>query len=193
MKRPVVFLDRDGTINEEVGYLKDPSELRLLPKVAEGLSLLKEAGFALVVITNQSGVARGYFDVETVERVNKRLTELLEKEGVTLDGIYFCPHHPDDACKCRKPELGLVHKAAEELNLDLNRAFVVGDRDVDVQLAKRLKAVSVLVLTGFGQRDLNRLLMQTRKGDFCFTPDIVAEDLLQAAQKILAYPQGKKG
>lgn len=193
MKRPVVFLDRDGTINEEVGYLKDPSQLKLLPKVVEGLKLLQDAGFALVVLTNQSGVGRGYFDEETLQAIHAKLKEMLEAEGVTLDGIYYCPHHPDDGCSCRKPATELAKKAAEELNLDLNRAFVVGDRDVDVQLAKNLKAVAVLVLTGHGQRDLNRLLHQTKKGDFCFTPDIVAEDFLQAAQKILAYPLGKKG
>jgi len=186
VKKPVIFLDRDGTINEEVGYLRDPGELRLLPRVPEGLRLLKEAGFALVVVTNQSGVARGYFDQKTLAMVHERLQELLQVHGVELDGIYYCPHHPDEGCSCRKPRTGLVERAARELDLDLSQAFVVGDRDVDVALAKNLGAKGILVLTGYGRRDLERLLQREGKLQACVTPDLVAEDLLQAAEKILA-------
>ena len=186
MKKPVVFLDRDGTINEEVGYLRQPEDLKLLPRAAEGLRLLKEAGLALVVLTNQSGIARGYFDEETLARVHERLNELLAAQGVELDGLYYCPHHPDEGCSCRKPKTGLAERAAEELGLDLKRAFVVGDRDVDVALGKNLGATSVLVLTGYGRRDLSRLLSREGKAPACVTPDMVAEDLFQAAKKILA-------
>ncbi|NPB09156.1 MAG: D-glycero-beta-D-manno-heptose 1,7-bisphosphate 7-phosphatase [Thermodesulfobacteria bacterium] len=184
--KPVVFLDRDGTIIEEVGYLRRPEEVKLLPRVPEALRLLKEAGLALVVITNQSGIARGYFDEETLARIHERLKELLAEHGVELDGIYYCPHHPEEGCSCRKPKTGLAERAAKELGLDLKRAFVVGDRDVDVALGKNLGATSVLVLTGYGRRDLSRLLHREGKALACVTPDIVAEDLWQAAQKILS-------
>ncbi|HHI97123.1 MAG TPA: D-glycero-beta-D-manno-heptose 1,7-bisphosphate 7-phosphatase [Thermodesulfatator atlanticus] len=182
MKRPVVFLDRDGTINEEVGYLNHLSRFRLLPRAAEGIRLLKEAGFAVVVITNQSGIARGFFPKTLVEEVHALMQELLAREGATLDGIYYCPHHPDEGCYCRKPRPGLVERAAQELGLDLCRAYVVGDRFTDLQLAKNINAKGVLVLTGYGRGE--HLYYLPRLG---LKPDLVAEDLFEAAQKIISH------
>ncbi len=182
MKRPVVFVDRDGTINEEVGYLNHLSRFRLLPRAAEGIRLLKEAGFAVVVITNQSGIARGFFPKTLVEEVHALMQELLAREGATLDGIYYCPHHPDEGCYCRKPRPGLVERAAQELGLDLCRAYVVGDRFTDLQLAKNINAKGVLVLTGYGRGE--HLYYLPRLG---LKPDLVAEDLFEAAQKIISH------
>ncbi len=182
MKRPVVFLDRDGTINEEVGYLNHLSRFRLLPRAAEGIRLLKEAGFAVVVITNQSGIARGFFPKTLVEEVHALMQELLAREGAILDGIYYCPHHPEEGCYCRKPRPGLVERAAQELGLDLSRAYVVGDRFTDLQLAKNIKAKGVLVLTGYGRGE--HLYYLPRLG---LKPDLVAEDLFEAAQKIISH------
>ena len=182
MKRPVVFLDRDGTINEEVGYLNHLSRFRLLPRAAQGIRLLKGVGFAVVVITNQSGIARGFFPKSLVEEVHALMQEQLAREGATLDGIYYCPHHPDEGCFCRKPRPGLIEKAAQELGLDLSRAYVVGDRFTDLQLAKNINAKGVLVLTGYGRGE--HLYYLPRLG---LKPDLVAEDLFEAAQKIISH------
>jgi len=182
MKRPVVFLDRDGTVNEEVGYLNHLSRLRLIPGAAEGIRLLKEAGFAVVIVTNQSGPARGYFPESLVHEVHAELRRRLSAAGAELDGIYVCLHHPEAGCSCRKPRPGLALKAAEELELDLSRSFVVGDRWVDLELARNLGARGVLVLTGYGRGELEYVLPQ--KG---IRPDLVAEDLLAAARLILSH------
>jgi histidinol-phosphate phosphatase family protein len=132
-RRPAVFLDRDGTIIRDRHYLADPAEIELLPRASEGLRLLRAAGFLLVVATNQSGVGRGYFGLETLERQHERLRELLVRHGVVLDAIYACPHAPDAGCTCRKPLPGLIVRAAEELGIDLRASWVVGDdaRDAD--------------------------------------------------------------
>jgi D,D-heptose 1,7-bisphosphate phosphatase len=157
---PAVFLDRDGTINEDRGYLADPAEVRLLPGVGEGLRLLQAGGFRLVVISNQSGVARGMLTEAALGEIHRRLEALLEEEGVTLTATYYCPHHPEgdppyrEACHCRKPQGGLVERAAREHGIDLRRSYVVGDQDVDMELARQVGASAVLVLTGQGQRTL---------------------------------------
>ncbi len=143
-----VFLDRDGTLNRNPGYLKSASELELLPGVAAGLADLKSAGARLVVITNQSGVGRGLLTLKDLEAIHARLQGLLEREGASLDAIYFCPHHPDDGCRCRKPLRGMVDRAVSENQLDLRRAYMIGDRIHDMQLAKEIGATSILVTTG---------------------------------------------
>jgi len=181
MRRPVVFLDRDGTVNEEVGYLNHLSRLRLLPGAAEGIRRLKEAGFAVVIVTNQSGPARGYFPETLVHEVNRELLRRLAARGARVDGVYVCLHPPEAGCTCRKPETGLARQAAEELNLDLSRAYVVGDRWVDLALARRLGACGVLVLTGYGRGELEYVL--PGKG---IEPDLVARDLREAAELILS-------
>ncbi len=185
-RRPVVFLDRDGTINEEVGYLRHPESLKLIRGAAGALKALKAAGYALVVITNQSGVARGYFDLSDVSRVNKHLLRLLKKEGATVDAIYVCPHHPEGnrppynvLCSCRKPAPGLAQQAARDLDLDLTRAYVIGDKLVDLHLAHNLGARGILVLTGYGQRELSRL----KAISFC--PWRITADIAMAAKAIL--------
>lgn len=158
MSRPVVFVDRDGTLIEERGYLADPSGVHLLECAAPSVRRLRGAGFAVVVLTNQSGVARGYFGLAEVEEVHHRLRELLTLSGATLDGIYYCPHLPQAShsrfggvCLCRKPYPGMAIEAAAMLDLDLTRAFVVGDKLDDMGLANQLDVPGVLVRTGFGR------------------------------------------
>jgi D-glycero-D-manno-heptose 1,7-bisphosphate phosphatase len=182
MRAPGVFLDRDGTINEDSGYLADPSSLRLLPGVGPALRLLQERGFRLVVVSNQSGVARGYLTEAMLAEIHQRLERLLETEGVSLSGVYYCPHHPEGAppyrqsCHCRKPQGGLVERAAREHKIDLSRSYVVGDQLVDVELARQSGMTAILVLTGQGKLALESTHVQA---------DHVAADLTAAARWIL--------
>jgi histidinol-phosphate phosphatase family protein len=148
--RPMAVLDRDGTIIAEKVYLSDPRQVELLPGAAEGLRHLARLGLGLVVVTNQSGVGRGYFDLAAVQRVHQRMADLLAAEGVKLSGIYLCPHLPDDDCDCRKPRPGLVEQAAADLGFEPASAVVIGDKPCDVELGQRVGAVTVLVRTGYG-------------------------------------------
>ena len=178
--RHAVFVDRDGTLVKEVGYLTDPADLELLPGVAEGLRLLKAAGFAVVVISNQSGVGRGLFPLSSVHAAMARLRRLLRAQGVELDGVYFCPHRPEEGCACRKPGTALLQRAAEDLHLHVRSSFMVGDKRLDVETGHRAFARGVLLRTGYG-RDEER-----REGGPADRPDMVCDDLLEAARWILA-------
>ena len=140
-----VFLDRDGTIVVNKHYLADPDELELLPNAAAGLRELRDLGARLVVVTNQSGVGRGYFDEAALAPMHSRLEELLAAEGIELAGIYACPHFPDAGCDCRKPAPGLYLRAVEELGLELDGSFVVGDGDVDMDAGARIGATAVRI------------------------------------------------
>ncbi len=151
--RPGVFIDRDGTLIELAPYLHDPAEVRLLPGVAESLRLLAVAGFGRVMVTNQSGVARGLYGIEAVEAVHERMLGLLESEGAGLEGIEICPHHPDftGRCACRKPEPGMILRATESLGIDLRASWVIGDRFEDLLAGHRVGCRGILVLTGYGK------------------------------------------
>jgi len=176
-----VVLDRDGTLNVERHYLSDPAELELMPGVAEGLKLLKSHGFGLVVISNQSGIGRGIVSRDVVEAIHSRLRELLQRQGVTLDGIYYCPHTSEQNCKCRKPSPAMIFQAAEDLDFNARESFVVGDKCSDVEMGKRANAVTILVLTGHGKQQSLR-----EKADF------VAEDFRKAAAIIVQVSQQHK-
>ncbi len=154
-----VFLDRDGTIVVNKHYLSDPDELELLPNAAEGLRKLRDLGARLVVVTNQSGVGRGYFDEAALAAMHSRLEELLAAEGVELAGIYTCPHSPEAGCDCRKPATRLYGQAVEELGLELEGSFVLGDGDADVEAGARLGATSIRIAPeeGAGLRAPNLL------------------------------------
>jgi len=175
--RAAVFLDRDGTIIEEVEYLADPEGVQLLPGAVEGLTLLQEAGFALIVVTNQSGIARGFYSEMEYEAVARKLADLLAVEGLRLDSTRFCPHHPERSgdCLCRKPGTGMHRAAAEDLDLDTTRSFFIGDRIRDLLPALELGGEGILVRTGYGSQEEEDLPPGFR----------VADDLLQAAQKIV--------
>lgn len=181
-----VFLDRDGTLNTDTGYVKSPEELTLLPGVGAALARLKQAGARLVVVTNQSGLGRGYFGGKDLEAIHSKLRLLLAEDKVTLDGLYFCPHHPDDRCNCRKPAPGMIDRAVAELKVDLGRAYVIGDSALDIELAKQVGAQSLLVLTGPSGRET--LADLTDRG---LSPDHVADALPQAAEWILAHATGR--
>jgi len=187
-KKPAVFLDRDGTINEQMGYINHISRFHLLENAAAGIRLLNRAGLPVVVVSNQSGLGRGYFPPELLEQVNRKMEELLAAHGASLDGVYCCPHHPEAKvaelavdCDCRKPKPGLLLRAAAELNLDLARSFVVGDRWSDLKTAAAVGAKGILVLTGYGRGDLEYIGPGQE-----LQPDFVARDLLEAAEWIVS-------
>ncbi len=157
-RRAAVFLDRDGTINEEVGYLDRMAKLQLIPGAAEAIRLINASGMKTVVVTNQSGVARGIFTESFVAETHTRLGEMLRAEGASLDGIYYCPHHPTEGrgdylrvCECRKPAPGLLLRAAAELHLDPARSYMVGDTLKDIEAGGRAGAQGILVRTGYGE------------------------------------------
>jgi D-glycero-D-manno-heptose 1,7-bisphosphate phosphatase len=175
-RRPAAFLDRDGTINREVQYLSHPDQLELLPGVGPALRRLREAGYLLVVVTNQSGIARGYFSDADLEAIHRRLAEQLAAHDVVLDAIYYSAAHPDDGDPCRKPGTGMITRAARELGIDLARSWMVGDKTVDVLTGRNAGLRTVLVKTGYGGTD----------GAFDVAPDAVVDDLLGAADVILA-------
>jgi heptosyltransferase-2 len=177
-----VFLDRDGTLNVDTGYVKSPDDFTVLPGVGAALARLKQAGARLVVVTNQSGLGRGYFSSRDLEAIHSKLRLVLAEDGVTLDGLYFCPHHPDDHCNCRKPARGMIDRAHAELKVDLSRAYVIGDSIRDVELAKQVGARSLLVMTGpSGAEALADLTARD------LPPDYVAEELSQAVDWIVAH------
>jgi len=175
-----VFLDRDGTLCEEVGYLNHISRFRMFPFAAPAVRRLNEAGHPVIVITNQSGVARGYFPEELVHRVHEQMTAELAAAGARVDGVYFCPHSGEENCDCRKPRPGMLERAAREHRLRLEGSFLVGDRYGDVEMAYAVKARSILVLTGYGRGEY-----EWHRAGWARQPDYVAEDLSVAADIII--------
>jgi D-glycero-D-manno-heptose 1,7-bisphosphate phosphatase len=188
--RPAVFIDRDGTLTEEVGYVNHPQRLKLLPRSAEAVRRLNASGVAAVVATNQSGVARGYFSEDVLRDVHDEMIAQLKHAGAHLDGVYVCPHHPDEgappfrlACECRKPQPGLLIRAAGDLGLDLAASIVVGDKPSDLQAAHAVGARGVLVLSGYGRGE-----WEYRRAALPVRPDHVADDLLGAVEWFLDGP-----
>jgi D-glycero-D-manno-heptose 1,7-bisphosphate phosphatase len=173
-KRRFVLLDRDGTLIVERNHLARAEDVELLPWTLRGLRLLNNLGLGLAVLTNQSGLKRGYFDRATLDAIHARLTQMLNDGGVSLARIYVCPHGPEDDCDCRKPETGLAQRAAMELNFDPAAAFVIGDKPCDIELGRRLGATTFLVRTGYGAH-------YEAEG---VQADYIVEDVLGAAQVI---------
>ena len=186
--RRAVFIDRDGTISEEVGYVNHVSRYRVFPFAAEAVRALNAAGWLAILVTNQAGVARGYFKEELIGEVHKVLTDELERGGARLDAIYYCPHHPTVGeppyrfdCDCRKPRPGLIQRAAADFRLDLARCWMVGDRYGDTELARNAGVRSAFVLTGYGRGELEHQQPAWRH-----RPDLVAENLLEAVRTIIS-------
>jgi D-glycero-D-manno-heptose 1,7-bisphosphate phosphatase len=185
--RPVVFLDRDGTLNEEIGYIREISNLNLISGAADAVKRLNQAGVAAVLATNQSGVARGYYPENHIHKLHERLVSLLSAEGAKLDALYYCPHLPEGSvepfncvCECRKPEKGMVELALKEHpEYDRNLAYVVGDKSTDVELAHNFGGKGVLVTTGYGQDVLDG------KYQWPVQPDYIAKDIIDAVDWIL--------
>jgi D-glycero-D-manno-heptose 1,7-bisphosphate phosphatase len=187
MKRPAVFIDRDGTISEEVGYINHPSRFRLFPYTAAAIKLLNDQGWLAVVITNQAGVARGYFTESMIETVHDNLLRELREKGARVDAIYYCAHHPSvgeppyrQECDCRKPKPGLVTRASKELGIALKQSWMIGDRYGDIELARNAGVRSALVLSGYGRGEWENQRSQWKQ-----QPDLVAENLLEAVELIL--------
>ncbi|MCX6833215.1 MAG: HAD family hydrolase [candidate division Zixibacteria bacterium] len=182
MQHRALFLDRDGTINIERGFISNPDDVQLISGAAEGLFLAGTHGFKLFVISNQSGVARGLMTEDDVVQVNQRLTELLAREGVALDGIEYCPHYPSlsGPCDCRKPQRGMIDRVLRRHDINLARSFVIGDRALDRELALNIGAKAIMVMTGYGVLEVNALNPDRK-------PDYVARDLLSAVQWILEH------
>lgn len=182
-----MFLDRDGTINEQMGYINHVSRFHLLPRAASAIRLLNEHDIPVVVVSNQSGVGRGYFPETLLDEVHEKMDRLLADNGAHVDGLYVCPHHPEAKedkyrldCDCRKPKIGLFRRAAEVLELDLPHSYVVGDRWSDLKAATTCKATGILVLTGYGRGDMKYI----GPGE-SIQPRYIAEDLYDAVLWII--------
>jgi D-glycero-D-manno-heptose 1,7-bisphosphate phosphatase len=171
-----VLLDRDGTINEEVGHISDPNEVRLIPGSLDAMRALRELGLGLVIVTNQANVGRGLLPMDRLERVNARLRDLLRAGGVEVEGIEVCPHRPEDGCACRKPKPGMALRAAETFGFQLSDAFVVGDHAGDMGLGRTVGATTILVRTGHGEEEL--------ANGAGADADVVVADLREAADAI---------
>lgn len=180
MKNRAVFLDRDGVIVEEVDYLRRPSQLKLIPGAAEAITRLHKAGFKTIVVSNQSGIARGYFTRGDLRRIHAKLRAELKKKGARVDAIYFCPHHPEAGervvCDCRKPKIGMLLEAKKRFKIDLKKSFLVGDSSADMGAARSAGVFGILVRTGYGGKD----------GKHKAKPQARAKDLGAAADWILA-------
>jgi D-glycero-D-manno-heptose 1,7-bisphosphate phosphatase len=186
-RRPAVFMDRDGTLSHEVGYVNHPSRFRLYPWTADAVRAINRAGWLAVVVTNQAGIARGYFPPSVLEEVQSSLVEQVAAGGARFDAVYACLHHPTVGrppyradCDCRKPRPGLLRRAEAELGADLSRSWVVGDRHSDLLLAWNVGARGAIVKTGYGLGELTHLAPSWSR-----QPDLVAENLLEAVGGIL--------
>lgn len=179
MPKRFALLDRDGTLIKEKNYLHDPDQLELIPGAGAALKRLQDGGWGICLVTNQSGIARGYFDLEQLQRVHRRLADELAQFDVVLDGIYICPHSPQDACHCRKPSPGMIDQAIAVHGFDPSQAWVIGDKEVDIGLGHAVGAKSILVRTGYGK---------TYESET--TADFVVDDVSEAVDFILdpMYP-----
>ena len=187
MRNVGIFMDRDGTISEEVGYVNHLSRFQIYPWAAQAIRTLNQKGLKTVVVTNQAGVARGYFTEDLVIQVHEKLRQEMTLAGANLDAIYYCPHHPSvgpdpyrQECSCRKPKPGMLYRAAAELDLDLSRSFVVGDRYGDMELAHNAGTHSIFVLSGYGLGEY-----EYQRHNWKVQPEWVAQNLLEATQIIL--------
>ena len=180
-------MDRDGTISEEVGYINHPSRFRVFPYSAAAVKLLNDNGWLAIVVTNQAGVARGYFPEEMIVAVHDLLNSELNSGGAHLDAIYYCPHHPLVGespyrldCDCRKPKPGLITTAAKDLDIDLTRSWMIGDRYSDIELARNAGVKSALVMSGYGRGE-----WEHQRSEWKHQPELISENLLEAVQEIV--------
>ncbi|MCF6147561.1 MAG: HAD family hydrolase [Candidatus Kuenenia sp.] len=181
-KNKAVFLDRDGTIVAHIPYLNSPRQLKLLPHAVEGIRLFKEHGYLVIVVTNQSGIARGYFDEESLMQIHDKLKKILTQEKAEVDDIYYCPHYAEGIveqykvhCECRKPRPKMLFDAAKQYNIDLSQSIMIGDSQVDVLVGKEAGCKSIFI------RDAN----QVSNGGLHFGADYVVKDLLEAALLVI--------
>lgn len=180
MTNRAVFIDRDGTMARDVNYCSQPDDFELLPRTVDGVRLLNESGFKVIVVTNQSGIARGYFTEETLKEIHRKMEAELAKGRAHLDAIYYCPHHPDEDCQCRKPKTKMLLDAATDYGIDLSQSYVIGDLDMDVKMGQQVGCKTILV------RSSSSLIESV-------TPDVVVADVLAAARTILKWEERGKG
>ncbi|MDR1417853.1 MAG: D-glycero-beta-D-manno-heptose 1,7-bisphosphate 7-phosphatase [Endomicrobium sp.] len=178
-KCPAVFLDRDGTLIYDKNYLSSPSQIKLYSYAAECINKLKKAGFKVIVVTNQSGIARGMFTIKDLDKIHKKFLDLLKEQGAVVDGIYFCPHIDEDKCKCRKPKIGMVVQGSKDFNIDLKKSYVVGDSIRDYLLGFNMGGKGILVLTGHGKKQQKKIIQEKIK------PLAICRSLNQAANFIV--------
>jgi D-glycero-D-manno-heptose 1,7-bisphosphate phosphatase len=181
-----IFLDRDGTVNEEMGYINHPDRFKIFSFVPEGIRIFNDLGYLVIIVTNQAGVARGYFNEDLLRKVHTKLRNTLKEQNAHLDDIYYCPHHPTEGsaeyrvdCDCRKPKPGMILKAKARYDIDLNQSYMIGDRHKDVLFAKQLNMKSGMVLSGYGRGEYTYHRHLWKK-----YPDLIGEDLLDIAHKI---------
>ena len=193
MKNVALFLDRDGTINEEREFISSPEQIQLIPRSAEAIRDANSSGLKVFIISNQSGIARGFLTEQQLAHVHRRLVAQLEREEARIDGIYYCPHHPEFGdhpyradCECRKPKPGLLQQAAKEFDVNLSHSYLVGDRLVDIQTGRAAGTTNVLVLTGYGRREYEA----SRKNDPGI--DYVAQDLFDGWRFIKQQIQDRR-
>lgn len=187
MKRPAVFIDRDGTISEEVGYVNHPSRFRVFPYSAQAIRILNENGWLAILITNQAGVARGYFAEDVILKVHDQLMRDMLNNSARLDAIYYCAHHPSVGeppyrldCDCRKPKTGLIQQATRDFDIDLPASWMAGDRYSDVELARNAGLRSAFLLSGYGRGE-----WEYQSQNWQHQPDLVSENLLEAVTAIV--------
>ncbi|HKV36303.1 MAG TPA: HAD family hydrolase [Pyrinomonadaceae bacterium] len=187
MKSPALFMDRDGTVSEEVGYVNHPSRFRVFSYSADAIKLLNDNGWLAILVTNQAGVARGYFAENVIVEVHEQLTRTLENASAKLDAIYYCAHHPSVGeppyrldCDCRKPKTGLIDRANADFEIDLERSWMVGDRYGDIELARNAGLHSAFVLSGYGRGE-----WEYQRGTWKHEPEVVADTLLDVARTII--------
>ncbi len=180
--KPAIFLDRDGTLNESVGYVNHASRFRLFPWSVDAVRLVRDEGYLAVIVTNQSGIGRGFFSDELLTSIHGELEARLEKAGTGLDGIYYCPHKPSDECECRKPQAGMLRRASEsdELDIDLERSWIVGDTMTDLEAGWAVGTRGALVRTGFGEGSL-----KFESAGWPRQPDLVADNVYRAIADIV--------
>ncbi|MGB9735203.1 MAG: D-glycero-alpha-D-manno-heptose-1,7-bisphosphate 7-phosphatase [bacterium] len=181
----VIFLDRDGTINVEDGYITKIEQLHLYKETITALKILKELGYKLVIVSNQAGVAKGLLTEATLVEINKALLSMLLQENIFIDGLYYCPHHPEAVipeykkdCECRKPKIGMIKRAERELNINAKGAYMIGDKLTDIELAYNFGGRGILLLTGYGEEEVKKINSPRH------TPLYVAKDILDAVEWI---------
>ena len=178
MGNKTVFIDRDGTINVNVEYLDNPENFQMYPGVAEGIKLLRDNGYKIIVVTNQSGIARGFFSEETLEKIHERMRNELLKKDAVVDAIYYCPHHPDDKCSCRKPNTKLFEKAMNDFDIDIRNSYIIGDRMLDVEVGFKMGLKTVLVPE-------QKELVEKEMKESDIKPDFICDDFFTGVKWIL--------
>ncbi len=189
MKKKAIFLDRDGTINEEMGYINHLSRFRIFPNSFHAIRLINRANYLALIVTNQSGAARGYTPVDFVEEVHAHLTKEMAKNGARIDDIFVCMHRKDSKipelrvdCNCRKPKTGLIEQALAKYDIDLKGSYVIGDRLVDIEMGKKMGLKTILVKTGYGLGEIQFLLPESE-----IKPDFIAQDILEAVRFAISH------